>query len=1271
MTRIAWIVAATVLVAGQAAAQETRGTIQGTVKDPQGGVVAAAIVVVTNADTNVPVSAKTDTVGVFRVPLLLPGNYSVSVEASGFKKAVRTGIVLQLSDVRDVEITLAVGAVTEQVSVIAEAPLVDAARTDAGATLEERAVQDLPVMTNTVFTMIRYAPGVQAGGPPILLGPHSTQGGSDYNNGTGVGGNSWTLDGASNNGNARFTANLPSVESVSETKVLTNTFDGDFGHSTGLGIAVSTKTGTNALHGTLSENYWNQRWQSTDLWTKSNYYATIAADNAKGNPAQAAADAAKPIQPAGHSNLYSATITGPLVIPKVFNGRNKVFFSFFYNAERDVKPEAAFTYPHVVPTPANKKGDFSDLLQVAISPQNYQLYDPLSVRADPARAGHFLRTAIPGNILPANYVGMGSKIYNNYAKYWPDPNNWFDHSTTPNNNPYLAIDTPYNWIYDQYAGRMDANVTSKLRIFGRYTQNHFVEYRSDWTIDIVRGFNNTGPQGSGVWRDDQNGVLDAVYTLGARTIIHANVGVTNWSSQSTVLDYPFQFKPSTVGLPTYLDDKCALTRCYIPFMNITGYAQNGINGYPAPVYNRFITQYGDVYHNIGRHALHFGAEHRTQVRSIHASNNDGSYTFGNTFFRQCDDACASGTYSAGGIGLSWASFMMGLPTGITISNNDSAIVQNPFYGFFAQDTWRVTPRLTLTLSLRGEWEQGATERFNRYIIGFDPAATLPVTAAAQSAYSASPIAELPAGQFKALGGPIYAGTPGAPGHAWASQLMWLPRVGFGYQLNNKTVIRGGYGVYYDTLDVNAISFGPNQTGYSLNTNTTVANDGQGVSWNPLLPSPSGLQSPLLDPFPVRPTAGNTRFDAPVGNIYGNMALAGGSFTLPADRHPRQQRWRIGIERQLGSSNVVSAAYTGTWTSDLNINVNLSAVPASYYYFGNSRPTVSCSATVTAGCLQDSNMSAAVTNPFALGNFAALKTSNPALYSYMSTLGFFTSGTISKARLIGAYPLTNLTVPDPIGKARSQQGDVSFIHRFNHGLSASFTYTRMVAKQATGFFQPWGGIDPNNLAQVPLWTIGGAAPNKIAATWVYDLPFGKGRQWVHEKYLSMLVSDWSFSGTYDYQPGALLSWGNSFYYGDPNQIKLSNPTYGEWFNTAGCVASAAAAGPGDIVVPVGQPCTQGWEKRSGLTPGTYQWRTFPVQIGGLRGPGYQQWNGSVSRNIRFKERYTFNMRLDVLNVFNHSFPANPNQTPTNSQFGQITGAAANLNRFIQIQGHIRW
>ncbi len=175
MKRIAALLSATILLfvafARLGSAQETRGTIQGTVKDPQGATIPAAAVVVTNAATNVSVNLKTDERGFFRAPLLLPGEYSVSVEAAGFKKSIRSGITLQLSDLRDVEIALQVGMVTDQVTVTAEAPLIDVSRTDSGTTLEERQVQDLPVMANTVFTMIRYAAGVEAGGPPVLWNP--------------------------------------------------------------------------------------------------------------------------------------------------------------------------------------------------------------------------------------------------------------------------------------------------------------------------------------------------------------------------------------------------------------------------------------------------------------------------------------------------------------------------------------------------------------------------------------------------------------------------------------------------------------------------------------------------------------------------------------------------------------------------------------------------------------------------------------------------------------------------------------------------------------------------------------------------------------------------------------------------------------------------------------------------------------------------------------------------------------------------------------------
>jgi hypothetical protein len=495
----------------------------------------------------------------------------------------------------------------------------------------------------------------------------------------------------------------------------------------------------------------------------------------------------------------------------------------------------------------------------------------------------------------------------------------------------------------------------------------------------------------------------------------------------------------------------------------------------------------------------------------------------------------------------------------------------------------------------------------------------------------------------------------------------LPRVGFGYQVNAKTVVRGGYGIYYDTLNVNAIAYGPTQTGYSRGTNPTVTND-QGVNW--LVGDPKNLVSPLNDPFPARASQGGTRFDAPLRDALGMMALVGTGniWTYPADKHPRQQRWRIGIERQIGTTNVVQASYEGTYATDLNINVSQSAIPSIYYSRANVRDAT-----------QDSNLGANVTNPFNINNFASLATTMPAIYQDMATKSFYTSATIQKANLIRAYPSGNISIPYPIGKARSQEFDLSFNRRFSKGLTANFAYTAMITKQATSFFQAWSPFDPVS-PQSPFWQRGGALPYRIAATWVYDLPFGKGQRWLQGTIPTLLAGGWTLSGTYEAAPGGLLNFGsisnsvvsgNYFYYGDPNKIKIDNPTFDRYFNTAGCVATAAAAGTGDIVVPTGQPCTQGWDKRSGSQPATYQARTFPFNIDGLRGPGYQQWNASLSRTFKIRELLTLRVRLDTLNVFNHSFIGGPSTTPTSSQFGQITGGAANLNRFIQIQANLRW
>ena len=1311
MNRFACLVAGMIAFAGLASAQESRGTIQGTVKDPLGALVAGASVTVTNTATRTNVDLQTNAVGRYIAPLLQPGNYTVTVTATGFKKELREGIVLLTGDVRNVDVTLQLGAASESVTVTGEAPIIDVTHTDNGMALDDRTVRDLPVMSNVVTSMIQFVPGVSSGfSASQLLGPHSTQGGSDYNNGAGVGGNVWTIDGAFSNGNGRNTSNLPSVSNVSEVKVVDNTFDGSFGHSLGLGITITTKSGTNDFHGDASENYWSQRWQGSNLFTKQAYYRNVDSFFAKGDTAGAQAALAQPIQPSGHSNLYGFTATGPIRIPHLLDLRNKVFWSLTYGGEHDAKPETANSYAHVVPSAAEKTGNFSDLFNVKDG-LNYQLFDPFSVQVDPNRTGtHYVRAPLPGNIVPGSYINMGAPFYKNYLKYWPDPNNWFNQAVAQNagcpsaancsSADFLGVTTPYNWLFGQWSGRMDMNLTDKFRVFGRYTRNHFVEYRSDWTYFIVPGYNNSGANGTGVTRDDQNGVLDLVYTLSPSTLLHASGSVSNWMSYTTTLPYAFQFKPSDAGLPSYLDSYCG-SWCYLPQMNVSGYSTNGISGTIAPQYNRFYDYNADAYHTRGNHQFRIGADFRQETRSIHNGNSDGTYGFGNTYFRQYDDGGPNGNYTPATLGLSWASFMMGLPTSASLSNNASYQVSNQFAAWFLQDTWRVNPRFTLTLSLRAEWENGARGSHNDWISGWSPTAQLPITAGAQAAFAAntaSQVPELSASQFLPTGGPLYAGTPGAPSRAWDSELMWLPRVGFGYQLDSKTVIRGGYGVYYDTLDVNALVFGENQSGYSVSTGTTFTTN-QGVAWGSngacgnWCNLAGTLTSPLGDPFPVRPANASTRFNVPVGNAYGLMGFLAvngtpntlSPFAVPASTHPRMQRWRFGIERQLTSHDLVSFGYTGAFTSRMNVQVNQFLLPSNYYYNGASRPVNSSGATLScasgtvnatgAGCLEDTNFGNNVPNPFYIGNFASLQSSNPALYGAIASQGFFTSQTISKVSLLRPNPVAYYSLPNPIGHERETEFDVSLNHRFSRGLVANFGYTYFDSRFANGFLQPWNPSDPSN-PQAPVWQPNNISPHRVTATWVYDLPFGKGRHWVQNKIADVLVGGWTVAGNYVWSKGNLIGMPNAFYYGNINNIKLSNPTIGEWFNTAGCLLPGQPLGPGDTAVPLGQPCTNGWEKRTAMQPGTYQARDMPLYVDGVRNPSFGQLNGSLMRDFRFNIKdhpLTFQVRGDVLNVMNHSFMGGVNTGPTSGvgTFGAITSGGTILNRFIQIQGHIRW
>jgi hypothetical protein len=594
--------------------------------------------------------------------------------------------------------------------------------------------------------------------------------------------------------------------------------------------------------------------------------------------------------------------------------------------------------------------------------------------------------------------------------------------------------------------------------------------------------------------------------------------------------------------------------------------------------------------------------------------------------------------------------MMGLNYDSQISiGNTTYATYSGYYGGYLQDSFRVTRKLTVNLGMRLEYEGGPTERYDRMIGYFDPTAKLAITDVSTAALAAKPPAAFTLGgnsitinpaNVKILGGVTFPNVNGVPRNAWQGQVMFMPRFAFAYQITPKTVIRGGAGTFFDTLNVT--NFAPNQTGFNRTT-TFATESNAGSTWK--TGNPANGISPLADPFPVR-TTGN-RFDMSSSGALGADTQSGSSYTYsdyPVKR-AHQHRWRMGIERQFGRDNVIRATYTGSYSRDVNISNNQNALPAQYWWNG-----------IVRNSSWQSALDGGVASPFNLTNYySGLAQTNPLLYADMNGKTFFTDSNIARQKLLRPYPTVNTGLTNdrtPVGQVRTNGVEITFNRRFSRGFNTMVSYTGMKARNADWF--------PNEFDEQPAWRESNSSrPHRLTATGMYQFPFGRRKAFFKSGIMSKALGGMQLSGTFEYAPGQLAGdWGNRYYYGDISNIKKDKPTLDEWFNTDGtdCTATPGA--------------NTGWERCSQRAPASYQTRIFPIRVPGVRRDRTLQTNANIQKEMPLRgERVKFVLRFDMLNVFNRYQFDNPNIDPMSTNFGTVTQQTAAVNRFLQFQGRI--
>ena len=817
------------------------GTLTGTITDPSGATVPGAKVTATNIATNESQSARTNSAGQYRISNLLPGQYTLTIEAEGFKTIVIAAFKLEVGQTLTQNRQLSVGSTSQRVQVLAQAPLLQTTSTGNSTTIGEEQINDLPLNGRNYMRLIDLTPGADG---TRISGQWSD-------------GNRFTLDGANNTTLIGATsAYVPNLDLIQEFSIDSNSSKAENGGFLGATVSVATKSGTNLLKG---DAWWfgrSQQWEARNPIT-----------NPPGAPL-----------PLYHFNQYGVTLGGPVYVPKVYNGRDKTFF--FFGFQRTQTAQQSYDYNRV-PTASELAGDFTNSLFFVGSPGIQHLYDPATTIIGPS--GVPTRTPFLNDVIPPQRI---NPLVQKYLEYILPPPNFTPNANFPTDNRLDLFPIPA--FTNDYSIRIDQKFGDRDSIFGRYSwvANASTSYLTAAPITQVESLNRN------------NLVIDWVHIFTPSLFLESNYAYqrfpltinNGFPGDVTQQLESIGFSAShiaTYGLPDFFG-----TGTEAPYI-IGHYEQGQRSPYS---FNEALNW------SVGKHTMRLGINlARNDYQNIALGHH---YTFSSVQTANPDLSAPNAADTGNGL----ASALLGLPSAVSLyQGNYTESFLN--YAPYAEDEWKLRSNLTVSLGLR--WDFFPTPHFTQGLINdwdfnngiwYIGGGKLPPSCLSR------PVAPcIPGGSLSALPyGNMIQVSPYA-GIMHPIYDNFGPRIGIAWNVFPNTVVRAGYGIYYDTTsnitqeDQNPFGTWPSSTNLNLSYNT--------------------VGSPLTT---INQVDGSPLSLVTTGVPWGTQSY----FWDPEKRDPMSQQWNLTVQHEFTRNFAVTAAYVGSLNTrtDMTLDANTATTP---------------------------------------------------------------------------------------------------------------------------------------------------------------------------------------------------------------------------------------------------------------------------------------------------------------------------------------------------------